>query len=523
MSTATKTTKKKTKPRSKTESSPKRVEANRRNAQKSTGPRTAEGKEKSKFNALSHGQTARSALLPGEDPAALNALRREMLDDLQPRNSLEATLIVRIADDTWITGRSEQSAGKRLAHRVRHEPLEQAKGEKVEALKLGENLFWNLARPLPFDESSVSLPLGEPPAGDVAADPAHPARVRLCLEQTVAGCDWLLDRWYSLHDHLHVQNVWLAYDAFKMVRLMGKLAIEMDEDFDVARMLMSSLRVNGANNNEPVGKPVDWPLALMRMVASFGFEGREACIDDLVRRCGAFRARLSQLPLARMAPESANQAREWLSKVIDGEIRRIREIRATLQEIADADAAEAPDRLWFETGPEGENHRRYMLSHKRVLIRSIGMLLAARTKAESGAFDRVDADPLDQDQAGDLPAADVFPPSTPMAVAGNDCRSGGADPAVRAGCDRDRPQRFVERAEVTHGENSPSVSNAASGSCGDKQILRNEPNLAVVSGPLSVIRGELDVKKKPDGSGGASPDSDLNARLTAIFAAGRML
>ena len=298
MSTATKTTNQKSTPRSKAGSSPKRVEANRRNAQKSTGPRTAEGKEKSKFNALSHGQTARSALLPGEDPAALNALRREMLDDLQPRNSLEATLIVQIADDKWITSRSEQSAGKRLAQRLRHEPLEQAKSEKDEALKLGQNLFWNLVGPLQFDELSLSTPLGEPPAGDVAVHPTHVARVRLFLEQTVAGCDWLLERWYALHDHLHVQNVWLASDAFKMVRLMGKYAIDMDEHFDVARMLMSSLTVIGAKNSEQVGKPVDWPLALMRMLASFGFEGRESCIDDLVRRCGAFRARLSQLPLA---------------------------------------------------------------------------------------------------------------------------------------------------------------------------------------------------------------------------------
>ena len=222
-----------------------------------------------------------------------------------------------------------------------------------------------------------------------------------------------------------------------------------------------------------------------------------------------------------MAPESANQAREWLSNVIDGEIRRIREIRATLQGIADADAAEAPDRLWFETGPEGENHRRYVLSHKRVLNRSIGMLLTARTKAESGAFDRVDTDPRDQDLAGELPAADVFPASTPMAVAGNG-RSGGADPADRAGCDRDRPQQLVERAEAAHGEKSPSVSHAASGSCGDKKILRNEAISSVVSGPSSVIRGELEVKEKPGDPGGASPDSDLTARLTAIFGAGRM-
>ena len=98
--------------------------ANRRNAKKSTGPRTEEGKEKSKFNALSHGLTARSALLPGDDPVALNALRRELLDDLQPRNSLGTLLVVRIADDKWITDRSEDAAGRQVAMQLRHEPLQ---------------------------------------------------------------------------------------------------------------------------------------------------------------------------------------------------------------------------------------------------------------------------------------------------------------------------------------------------------------------------------------------------------------
>src|SRR6202034_2299517 len=112
--------------------------------------------------------------------------------------------------------------------------------------------------------------------------------------------------------------------------------------------------------------------------------------DYLCGRFSSFRVRLGQLPLARMAPESAGQAREWLSAFIDGEFQRIRQIRARLKQIADADAAEAPERLWFEAGPEGENHRRYMLANKRVLNRSIGTFLAARTKSDAGAFDRSD-------------------------------------------------------------------------------------------------------------------------------------
>ena len=58
-------------PRGKAGTTEKQKEANRRNAQKSSGPRTTQGKRNSCFNAVSHGLTARSVLLPGEDPAEL--------------------------------------------------------------------------------------------------------------------------------------------------------------------------------------------------------------------------------------------------------------------------------------------------------------------------------------------------------------------------------------------------------------------------------------------------------------------
>ena len=48
----------------------KRAEASRHNALKSTGPRTPEGKKRSKFNALKHGLSAKTLVLPGEDPLA---------------------------------------------------------------------------------------------------------------------------------------------------------------------------------------------------------------------------------------------------------------------------------------------------------------------------------------------------------------------------------------------------------------------------------------------------------------------
>ena len=55
-------------------STQKQIDANRRNAQKSTGPRSAAGKSASASNSLKTGLYSRSQVIVGEDPAKLQAL-----------------------------------------------------------------------------------------------------------------------------------------------------------------------------------------------------------------------------------------------------------------------------------------------------------------------------------------------------------------------------------------------------------------------------------------------------------------
>jgi hypothetical protein len=77
------------------------IEANRRNAQLSTGPRTADGKLNSRRNALTHGLTASDVIIDGEDPEAFEALRDVLTRRFKPRDALEEELIGRAASLLW--------------------------------------------------------------------------------------------------------------------------------------------------------------------------------------------------------------------------------------------------------------------------------------------------------------------------------------------------------------------------------------------------------------------------------------
>ena len=360
-----------------------RAEANRRNAQKSTGPRTAEGKARSRHNAAKHGLTARSGLLPGEDAEEFGALQQMLIGRFKPCNDTELTLVERIAIDIWTSDRAAQAASKRLAERLRHGPLEQTKAEKDEAIELGGRLFWQPSFPLPITRRFQVGELTEPPCADNAIHPHHPARICLRLEQTVAGCDWLLDRWRELSHRLNVDHFWLTSDAFHMVRLLGKHAINMADNLEVARVILASLTLLGAPAGGPERASYDWKSAMIRMLMTFDAEQDGGDLAAASEHCPAFARRLAELPLASLAPADGPRARQWLSAVIKRELGRIGLIRETLAEIADADLAEAPVRLAMETGHEGDKHRRYALANERVLNRRITLFLETRKMSES--------------------------------------------------------------------------------------------------------------------------------------------
>jgi hypothetical protein len=82
-------------------SSEARIEANRQNAQHSTGPATEEGKARSSRNAMKHGFFARDLLLPGESEKEFHELVEGLLMRMAPRDVYEVNIVDQIIADMW--------------------------------------------------------------------------------------------------------------------------------------------------------------------------------------------------------------------------------------------------------------------------------------------------------------------------------------------------------------------------------------------------------------------------------------
>jgi hypothetical protein len=77
------------------------IEANRRNAQLSTGPVTEEGKRRSRQNAARHGLTAETVIDALEDAEDYAAFEMAVTADYDAQSTVERELVLRLASLLW--------------------------------------------------------------------------------------------------------------------------------------------------------------------------------------------------------------------------------------------------------------------------------------------------------------------------------------------------------------------------------------------------------------------------------------
>ena len=118
-----------------------RLDANRRNAKKSTGPRSKEGKRRSSMNALKHGMTAQLAILPDENPAAFERRMAEWVGQARPRNVFELIRAERAAYCSWQLERAQRAQSARLCFKAHTDLDDGLDREEQEVKSLARSAF----------------------------------------------------------------------------------------------------------------------------------------------------------------------------------------------------------------------------------------------------------------------------------------------------------------------------------------------------------------------------------------------
>jgi hypothetical protein len=339
------------------------IEANRRNSQKSCGPRTQAGKDKSRFNALDHGCRANILVLPTEEFGDYENQCESWKLSFRPRNPAEEFLIEGIVSLGCLTKRIDQAETARLNRRISYGVIEEAAKVGAQVIELGQKLFRDACGPRSLhleDKVPAPEPDGElHRVSDHGNAEDHPTLLVHCLTTTGSGCQWLLDRWAELRELLDQGLPWLAPDKLKAVRLLGQHPIDACDSRDVARIYLAS---HVLLNEE--GQPFQEIL-------------NELTPEERPR----YEHYLQMRGYDRLAPKDAAAARLMLREIVDRATEELEASACVFRELEEINLQYASHRLSWDDTPEGERLRRYGLTCKRARQRMFDLLLKIRTTA----------------------------------------------------------------------------------------------------------------------------------------------
>jgi hypothetical protein len=108
-------------------STEKQIAANRRNALKSTGPSSEEGKTVSRFNAVRHGLRAQSDRVSIGNLDELRQIQRDFHQSFQPQNPRQTDWVDDMAFARWQLLRWQRAETQELNEPTHTDPLRQAR------------------------------------------------------------------------------------------------------------------------------------------------------------------------------------------------------------------------------------------------------------------------------------------------------------------------------------------------------------------------------------------------------------
>jgi hypothetical protein len=342
--------------------STKRAEANRRNAaDHATGPRTLSGKSRARLNAVTHGLTAETLILPGEDPRAFQRLLDDWTAQLEPANPFEHDLVRQVATLSWRLDRADRVQDALIADSLGTDTAEQRRAAVED---LGRRLLPPPRVPNFVRRFGVWADLDRL-AHRGPDDPDDPARLLLRLEATADGCRWLLDRWAELRPIVDAGTAWPDEQMVQAIRLLGKRPFDAVDDFPVLTIFVACYVLDRSRPD---------PFA-------------ELWKSTTDREAIYYRQRLLGRRLREAKPRSKEHAREVLLEIVDEAVSRLEE-QEQVHRRREADlAALRPEILLFDASPEGEWVRREQRKAKRSILRITERFRKARRRGETLSAD----------------------------------------------------------------------------------------------------------------------------------------
>jgi hypothetical protein len=175
------------------------IEANRRNARKSTGPVTEEGKQRSRCNAVRHGLTAETVIGALEDAEDYQAFEAAIVADYDAQSAVERELVLRLASLLWRlrrattmeTGLFEMQADQLCA-------FKQARQVHPDSRKIVYAMFARVDPTVPDpdpDRAPHGIPIGTEAMPSLRPEPVDPAADLACCFLRLANLpNFALDR-----------------------------------------------------------------------------------------------------------------------------------------------------------------------------------------------------------------------------------------------------------------------------------------------------------------------------------------
>src|SRR5947207_13815264 len=135
------------------------IYANRRNARKSTGPLTQEGKQRSRCNAVRHGLTAETVIAALEDAEDYQAFEATIIADYDAQSAVERELVLRLASLLWRLRRATTMETGLFEIQAEHlREFRQANQARPESREIIYAMFGR-ADPAGFDRDRASYPI----------------------------------------------------------------------------------------------------------------------------------------------------------------------------------------------------------------------------------------------------------------------------------------------------------------------------------------------------------------------------